>query len=120
MRKKLKQARIDKELTQKEVAEYLGLNIRAYKYIESGHTIGKMKTWDKLEELFNIDQKILREDETALESKELKIQTGLRLPENQYERIVKHADRVGVSINQFCLMLIDIGLNCFESPENHS
>ena len=52
--------------------------------------------------------------------REQKIQTGLRLPEGQYERIVKHADRVGVSINQLCLMLIDIGLNYFEPEDSRS
>lgn len=42
---------------------------------------------------------------------DLKVQTGLRLPEKQYERIREKADRIGVSINQMALILIDIGLN---------
>lgn len=41
----------------------------------------------------------------------LKIQTGLRIPERQYVRIKEEADRMGVSINQLVLVLIDIGLN---------
>lgn len=41
----------------------------------------------------------------------MKIQTGLRVPENQYERIKGKADRSGVSINQLILILVDIGLN---------
>lgn len=40
-----------------------------------------------------------------------KIQTGLRVPENQYERIKARADRTGISINQLILVLVDIGLN---------
>lgn len=40
-----------------------------------------------------------------------KIQTGLRIPENQYERIKAKADRMGLSINQLILVLVDIGLN---------
>lgn len=42
---------------------------------------------------------------------ENKIQTGLRIPENQYNRIKEKADRIGVSINQLILILVDIGLN---------
>lgn len=40
-----------------------------------------------------------------------KIQTGLRVPENQYERIKEKADKMGVSVNQLILILVDIGLN---------
>lgn len=39
-----------------------------------------------------------------------KIQTGLRVPEGQYERIKIRADKAGVSINQMILVLVDIGL----------
>lgn len=42
---------------------------------------------------------------------ESKIQTGLRIPESQYERVLEKADRAGVSINQMLLILVDIGLN---------
>jgi hypothetical protein len=42
------------------------------------------------------------------------IQTGLRLPENQHERIRKKADRIGISMNQMILVLVDIGLNCLD------
>lgn len=46
--------------------------------------------------------------------KEDKIQTGLRIPEGQYERLTAISDRMGVSINALVLMLIDIGLNQLE------
>lgn len=50
-----------------------------------------------------------------------KIQTGLRVPENQYKRIKEKADRTGVSINQMILVLVDIGLNYLdmEQVEQH-
>ncbi len=46
-----------------------------------------------------------------------KIQTGLRIPENQYNRIKEQADRMGVSINQLILILVDIGLNFLEKKQ---
>ena len=59
-RKNLKKARKAKGMTQQGVAEYLGVSERMYKYIESGHTIGRVELWDKLEDLFMIHQRILR------------------------------------------------------------
>lgn len=44
-------------------------------------------------------------------SREDKIQTGLRVPEKQYQRLAATADRMGVSMNALILMLVDIGLN---------
>lgn len=46
--------------------------------------------------------------------KEDKIQTGLRVPEGQYNRLSDISSRMGVSINALILMLIDIGLNQLE------
>lgn len=46
--------------------------------------------------------------------KEFKIQTGLRVPEDQYDRLYKMAERIGVSLNSMLLMLIDVGLNVLE------
>lgn len=43
-----------------------------------------------------------------------KIQTGLRVPESQYNKIKENVQRSGISINQYILMLIDIGLNYLE------
>ena len=61
MRKNLKEARQKASMTQKQVAEYLGITERAYQRIESGKRLGTIKTWDLLENLFNIHQRILRE-----------------------------------------------------------
>lgn len=61
MRKNLKEARQKAGMTQREVAEYLGMTERAYQRIESGERIGMIETWDLLEDLFKIHQRILRE-----------------------------------------------------------
>ena len=61
MRNNLKQARKDKGMTQQQMAKYLGISERLYKYIESGQTVGKVALWDKLEDLFTIHQRTLRE-----------------------------------------------------------
>lgn len=60
-RETLKKARKDAGMTQKQVAEYLGISLRPYQYIESGETLGKITHWDKLEDLFGIHQRKLRE-----------------------------------------------------------
>lgn len=60
-RETLKKARKDAGMTQKQVAEYLGINLRAYQHIEKGEYIGKIAHWDRLEDLFGIHQRKLRE-----------------------------------------------------------
>ena len=61
MRKNLKKARQKAGMTQKQVAEYLGITARAYQQIEAGEYQGKIEHWDSLEDLFNIHQRELRE-----------------------------------------------------------
>lgn len=61
MRENLKNARKAANMTQRQVAEYLGMTEQAYQKIEYGTRIGKIETWDKLEDLFNIHQRKLRE-----------------------------------------------------------
>lgn len=60
-RERLKEARKRAGMTQQEVAEYLNISERHYKFMESGHTVGNVQLWDKLEDLFNVHQRILRE-----------------------------------------------------------
>ena len=43
-----------------------------------------------------------------------KIQTGIRIPEELHKELQTKADRMGVSINQLMLVLIDMGLNLME------
>ena len=62
MRKNLKEARQRAGMTQKEVAEYLEITIQAYQKIEYGDRNGKIENWDKLEDLFGIHQRRLREN----------------------------------------------------------
>lgn len=49
------------------------------------------------------------------------IQTGLRVPEGQYDRLQKLAERMGVSLNALMLILIDFGIKHLElDPEESS
>lgn len=41
----------------------------------------------------------------------MKIQTGLRIPEERYTELQELADEVGISLNALLLMLIDLGLS---------
>lgn len=52
--------------------------------------------------------------ETNKVSKE-KIQTGLRIPKEQYERLKSISDKIGISVNDIALQGIEIWLNDFES-----
>ena len=45
------------------------------------------------------------------EVKRMKIQTGLRIPEERYTDLQELADEVGISLNALLLMLIDLGLS---------
>lgn len=60
MRKNLKEARQAAGMTQKEVAEYLGITTRSYQRIESGEFLGSISHWDALEDLFKVHQRELR------------------------------------------------------------
>ena len=62
MRETLKAARWAAGLTQHQVADYLHVSDRHYKFMESGHTTGNVELWDMLEDLFKIHQRILREN----------------------------------------------------------
>lgn len=43
--------------------------------------------------------------------KDDKIQTGLRIPQRQYEDLTLLANKMGVSLNSLALILIDVGLS---------
>jgi len=61
-RENLKAARSAAGLTQQAVADKLGIDARYYKSFESGERLGGIEYWDKLEDLFNIHQRVLREN----------------------------------------------------------
>lgn len=54
-------ARKENGLTQTDVAKTLGIGLRSYKQLEYGERVGNVEYWDKLEEIFNVHQRILRE-----------------------------------------------------------
>jgi len=60
MRMNLKNARKEKSMTQKQVADYLIIKVEYYKKIEYGQRVGAVELWDALEDLFNIHQRELR------------------------------------------------------------
>lgn len=62
MRENLKAARKARGLTQRQVAGYLHVSERHYKFMESGKTVGSVDLWDKLEDLFSVHQRVLREN----------------------------------------------------------
>lgn len=61
MRANLKAARKAAGMTQQQVADKLGISGRYYRAIENGERIGEIPVWDKLEDLFRIGQRTLRE-----------------------------------------------------------
>lgn len=61
MRETLKNARKSAGMTQQQMADYLHISLRHYQRIESGDIVGAVELWDKLEDLFNIHQRVLRE-----------------------------------------------------------
>lgn len=62
MRKRLRQERLKRGLSQQKVGEILGLSLSQYHYIETGKALGKVTMWDTLEDFFGIPQRLLRED----------------------------------------------------------
>ncbi|HLQ83128.1 MAG TPA: helix-turn-helix transcriptional regulator [Pseudogracilibacillus sp.] len=58
----LKKIRLSKKLTQKEVAEKIGLQIRQYQYVESGQSFLSQEKMNKLEDLFQLPQRVLFSD----------------------------------------------------------
>lgn len=50
MRNILREERHKKGMTQKQVADLLGISERGYKFIEYGQRTGSIEIWDKLED----------------------------------------------------------------------
>lgn len=61
MRYNLKNARKAAGLTHRQMAIMLGIHERYYKAVESGERLGAIWMWDRLEDLFGINQRVLRE-----------------------------------------------------------
>lgn len=62
MREYLRNARKAAGMTQQAMADKLQVGLRHYKKIESGETLGSIDLWDKMEDLFKIHQRVLREN----------------------------------------------------------
>lgn len=62
MRKNLKEARQKAGVTQQQMADTLNVGLRHYKKIESGETLGSIPLWDQMEDMFKINQRVLREN----------------------------------------------------------
>jgi transcriptional regulator with XRE-family HTH domain len=63
MNMKLNLASIRKKhhMTQEQLGQLVGLRASSISMLESGQNLGKLSTWDKLEEVLGVDQKILRQ-----------------------------------------------------------
>ena len=61
MRNNLQAARKAAGMTQQAMADKLGVGLRYYKKIESGETLGSIPLWDDLEDLLEVNQRVLRE-----------------------------------------------------------
>lgn len=61
MRAKLREMRMERKMTQQEVADYLNRSLVYYQKIEQGTRMGGFDIWDSLEDLFGVHQRILRQ-----------------------------------------------------------
>ena len=61
MKKNLQEARQKAGMTQQQMADKLRINERYYKAIESGERLGGIWIWDMLEDIFDVNQRFLRE-----------------------------------------------------------
>ena len=61
MRRKLKEARQKAGMTQQQMADRLGIGLRHYKKIESGETLGSVSLCDDMEDILEVNQRVLRE-----------------------------------------------------------
>lgn len=62
MRENLKAARKAAGLTQEAISERLNISPRQYQRIEKGTSLGAIDTWDALEDMFEVNQRVLREN----------------------------------------------------------
>lgn len=54
MRTKLKVLRVERNWTQKDVAEKIGITAPNYHLIEAGKRFGRASTWEKIKNLYNL------------------------------------------------------------------
>ncbi len=61
MRENLIKARKKSGMTREEVAKAIGITLGRYLNLETGRNLGHIRDWDRLEDLFGIHQRVLRE-----------------------------------------------------------
>lgn len=61
-RSNLKQSRIRMELTQKEMAELIPCDVRYYRRLENGESLGSVQMWDRIERILRKPQQWLRKE----------------------------------------------------------
>lgn len=59
-REALRAARLKAGMTQRQVADALGVSLRHYCKVEAGDVLGSIAVWDALEDLFATPQRELR------------------------------------------------------------
>lgn len=69
-RENLRAARKVANMTQQQVADELGLELRHYQKIEYAELMGSFTVWDALEDLLGVHQRILRETSDSCLCKE--------------------------------------------------
>lgn len=57
MRTDLKVLRIKNGWSQREIAEKLGISTGSYSLIENGKRFGSPKTWEKIKEIYNLENR---------------------------------------------------------------
>ena len=72
MRPNLKQARLKKGLTQKQIAAAINISTSMYIAIEGGKRTGNVRIWDELQDLLGPYQRTLRVDDCTTETKHTK------------------------------------------------
>jgi len=65
MRRNLIEARKNKRLTQTELGELVGLTTQFICDLERGRSKGSVTTWDALEAVLKVDQRVLRETDSS-------------------------------------------------------
>ena len=54
---KMKILRINRHMTQSDVAEKIGISLSLYNLIENGKRVGSIETWKKIQKLFSLSDK---------------------------------------------------------------
>ena len=60
-RENLRSARKAANMTQQQIADHLGIELRHYQKLEYAELNGSFAVWDALEDLLGVHQRILRE-----------------------------------------------------------